>query len=156
MFERFLVFLVRKGRYRRITYRDSEETYMDRFYLLFNGNHIDDPKEEKRSYLFNILLHQIRLSDKPVYHSHPWPWISIVLKGGYWEHLYYKNKKTHKTIWRGPGSIGFRKATALHWIELPKGKTSWSLFFHGKRTRKWGFFVKGKEVYWKDYLKIPY
>jgi len=71
--------------------------------------------------------------------------MTIVLKGGYWEHTPVFNNEGKKiaefSAWRGPGSIIYRKAKELHWLELDNGKPATTLFFMGKQEREWGFLV---------------
>jgi len=87
-------------------------------------------------------LHHILISDADRHlHDHPWDFIIIVLWGGYYEHRPGGVKK-----WRGPGSIVLRRAGDFHRVELPEGKTSWSLCFCGPKRKDrskelsvWGF-----------------
>lgn len=130
-------------RYRLIPDRKTGANYMHRYYLLF---------KDRKTFPFNITLHKIVLSDDPVMHDHPWPFLTIILKGGYWEHT--PKGKT----WRGPGSIIWRKANELHWLELDQDKPATTLFFMGPQQREWGFIVKdskGKDTWvkWTDYLE---
>ena len=138
-------FLKRWNRFRNIQDRLGENDYLHRYYLLFKTE--DGNGDEARHYPFNAFIHNFKASDDPVLHDHPWKWCSIVLKGGYWEHLADGSRN-----WRGPGSICFRKATDLHWVETVPGLDTWTLFLHGRKQRKWGFIDDGKWVYWKTYL----
>lgn len=144
----FLDFLERHGRKRIIRARDGTIDYMYRYYLVFvpsaKKEDYDDQKNHKP---FNAMIHNFRASDDPILHNHPWPWCTIILKGGYWEHL-----KDGSRNWRAPGSIVFRSADTYHWVELEPGIYPWTLFMHGKRCNKWGFWENGAWVYWKDYV----
>ena len=67
-----------------------------RYYLLF--------RKRPKWFPFNILLHHILDNDHGVgLHNHPFPYITIILSGGYWETNIKKEK-----IWRGRFYIGFR------------------------------------------------
>ena len=60
-------------------------------------------------------------------------------------------------FWRGPGSLRFRKAEDLHWLELAKDKDGknipcWSLFYMAKKRKDWGFKVDGKWIQHEEYL----
>jgi hypothetical protein len=72
--------------------------------------------------------------------------MTIVLKGGYWEHtpVFGADGKilTEFQTWRGPGSIIIRKAKDYHWLELDEevGPAT-TLFFMGPQIREWGFLV---------------
>ena len=96
---------------------DKAEPFMVRYYLLF--------RKRPRWFPFNILLHKILKSDLGDLHDHYWSYITIILKGGYWE----TNKKG--TFWRGPGYIGFRYASDRHSLRIPEGKSAWTLMFVG-------------------------
>ena len=96
---------------------DKAEPFMIRYYLLFRKR----PKWSP----FNILLHKILKSDLGDLHDHYWPYITIILKGGYWE------TNENGTFWRGPGYIGFRKASDRHSLKIPDGKSAWTLLLAG-------------------------
>ena len=93
------------------------EPFMVRYYLLF--------RKRPKWFPFNILLHKILKSDLGDLHDHYWSYITIILKGGYWE------STENGTFWRGPGYIGFRKATDRHSLKIPKGKPAWTLLLAG-------------------------
>ena len=96
---------------------DKAEPFMIRYYLLF--------RKRPKWFPFNILLHKILKSDLGDLHDHYWSYITIILKGGYWE------TNENGTFWRGPGYIGFRKASDRHSLKIPKGKTAWTLLLAG-------------------------
>ena len=74
---------------------------------------------------FNILVHKILKEDRGDLHDHFWSYITIILKGGYWE-------TTDKgTYWRGPGYIGFRKNTDKHSLKLKDNKPAWTIMLVG-------------------------
>lgn len=109
---------------------------MDRYYLFL---------KDRKWFPFNVTLHRIKRSDFPIFHDHPWSYMTIILKGGYYEHTPIFNERGEKFAelvkWKGPGSIIKRKATDYHWLELSNGVPTLSLFFMGRQTRKWGFLV---------------
>ena len=96
---------------------DKAEPFMVRYYLLF--------RKRPKWFPFNILVHKLLKSDLGDLHDHYWSYITIILKGGYWE----TTKKG--TFWRGPGYIGFRKGTDRHSLRIPDGKSTWTLIFVG-------------------------
>ena len=65
------------GRYRLIPDRRTGLDYMHRYYLFL---------KDRSWFPLNVTLHKIVRSDDPIMHDHPWPYLTIVLKGGYWEH----------------------------------------------------------------------
>ena len=96
---------------------DKAEPFMVRYYLLF--------RKRPKWFPFNILLHKILKNDLGDLHDHYWSYITIILKGGYWE------TNENGTFWRGPGYIGFRKASDRHSLKIPKGKPAWTLLLAG-------------------------
>lgn len=105
-----------------------------------------------RNAFFNIYYHNVRRSDDDrALHDHPWVNLSIVLDGGYFEHVILEGG-VHRKTWFGPGSVRFRwhgkKAHRLElervyhqnvedptFSELPV-KT---IFITGPVLRRWGF-----------------
>ena len=96
---------------------DKAEPFMVRYYLLF--------RKRPKWFPFNILIHKILKSDLGDLHDHYWSYITIILKGGYWE------TSENGTFWRGPGYIGFRKASNRHSLKIPDGKPAWTLLLAG-------------------------
>jgi len=129
------------GRYRLIPDRRTGAGYMHRYYLFL---------KDRTWFPFNLTLHKIVRSDDSVFHDHPWPYITIVLKGGYWEHTPsyvgdYIRGETKR--WHGPGSIIISGSKRLHWLELdPEVGPATTLFFMGPQMREWGFVIPSKET----------
>lgn len=141
------------GRYRLIPDRRTGEDYMHRYYLFL---------KDRKFFPFNVTLHKIVKSDDPIMHDHPWSYMTIILKGGYYEHTPVFNsdgkKITEISRWRGPGSIIKRRADEYHWLELDCEKPALTLFFMGKQQRDWGFLTstktgKSRWIQWELYLK---
>jgi hypothetical protein len=116
---------------------------------------------------FSIKLHKIILSDDVCTHDHPWPFFTIILKGGYFEwtplfkpltnedddigeDLLYENGKILKfrngsdgeievKRWHGPGSILYRPAEFRHQLELAKDE-------HGNLIPATTFVITGRVV----------
>jgi len=135
----FLKLLEKLDRKRIIFDRDGKVPYLIRYYLFL---------KDRKKFPFNITLHKVLVSDEPTLHDHPWSWGSLILKGGYWEHVPVRSQEGNvvgsKEIWRGPGSIRFKSADDLHWLELAKDADGneipcWSLFFMGRQKKEWGF-----------------
>ena len=79
--------------------------WMNRYYVLW--------RYRPRWFPFNILIHEMLADDHGEgVHTHLCPYITIILRGGYWETV-----KTGK-FWRPPGYIGFRSANNLHRVDL--------------------------------------
>ena len=95
----------------------AAEPFVIRYYLLF--------KKRPRWFPFNIFIHKLLKSDLGDLHDHYWTYITIILKGGYWE-------TTEKgTFWRKPGYIGFRSADSLHRVDLKPNTDTMTLFIPG-------------------------
>ncbi len=106
--------------------------------------------------------HILRSDDDRAPHDHPWAYLTIVLRGGYWENVPKWDKEGHylgmDRKWHGPGSILFKPAKSWHILELPEGQTAWTIFITGRKVNDWGFlvnlFTKEKMGY-KKFLGIP-
>jgi hypothetical protein len=122
--------------------RDATIPLLNRWYLAY----ADGDRRQRSDIPFNVFIHQFMSSDEPILHDHPWWFFTIILKGGYWEHL-----RDGSRVWRRPGSFRFNRGT-FHWIEIPESGKTWSLFIRGRKTREWGFLENNVWVHWKEYL----
>ena len=143
-----LKLLDRLGRKRVVMDRINDEPYLERYYLFL--------KERKR-FPFNVFLHKFLKSEPDDVHDHPWPYATLILKGGYYEWLPQFNDKNEKIgelqVWRGPGHFRVCGANSYHRIELDPSVTCWTLFMPGPQKREWGFLVKNKWVQHEEYLE---
>ena len=137
-----LNFLDRIGRKRVILDRLSNEPYLTRYYLLF---------KERKWFPFNIFLHNFHKGDPDDLHDHPWPYCTIILKGGYWEYLETGGRK-----WRSAGTGRIAGSRSLHRIELEPGVDCWTLFIPGPQLREWGFVDNGEWKQHEQYLAERY
>lgn len=111
--------------------------------------------------LLSARIHHILRSDMDrALHDHPWWYITIILKGGYYEVTPVDGPRPRRAMkfntmrsgelksyyrkWYGPGSIRFARAKQQHRLEIPKGATAWTLFIHGPKCREWGYQVPAK------------
>lgn len=85
-------------------------------------------------------------------HDHPWSYLTIVLRGGYYEKRYDADGELISIKWHGPGSIMWRPANSWHMLVVPEGETAWTLFITGRKAHTWGFNVAGAKVPYRDYL----
>lgn len=128
--------------------------YMERYWLYKSG--ACEPNHTS----VGVRIHRILRSDSDRhFHDHPWPSISIVLRGGYWEVMPESQSQEPfldpyrwRRIWRGPGAIVFRRAHHRHRIEIPEGQDSWSMFIMGRYAKHWGFYTARGFIYWRTYL----
>ena len=139
--------LTKFGRKRIILDRQSNEPYLERYYVFLR---------DRKWFPFNVFLHKFLKSDPDDVHDHPWPYATIILKGGYYEWVPQFNSKNEKigeiAKWRGPGHFRTCGATSYHRIELDPSVECWTLFMPGIKQRDWGFLVKNKWVQWEQYL----
>jgi hypothetical protein len=137
----------RLGRHRVIMDRQSNEPYLERYYVFL---------KDRTWFPFNIFVHKFLKSDPDHLHDHPWPYFTLILKGGYYEWVPYYDKDNKKMTeickWRGPGHFRICKATSYHRIDLNPAVTAWTLFIPGPQKREWGFLVRNKWIHNNDYL----
>lgn len=131
----FLKLLEKLGRKRVIMDRVHSEPYLTRYYLFL---------KDRKWFPFNIFLHNFHKGDLDDLHDHPWPFITFIVKGGYWEHT--PNGK----FWRGTGTIRVARSNQLHRVELEPGVDVWTIFVPGPKIKDWGFIDNGK---WKQHEK---
>jgi hypothetical protein len=136
----FLLKLLKKlGRHRVIMDRQNNEPYLERYYVFL---------KDRKHFPFNIFIHKFLRSDPDDVHDHPWPYATIILKGGYWEwvpEFSNNGKKISETKhWRGPGHFRTCSATSYHRIELDPSVTCWTMFMPGPQKREWGFLVSSE------------
>lgn len=146
--KKFLEWLDSIGRKRIIMDRIHDEPLLTRYYLFL---------KDRKTFPFNIFLHKFHKGDPGDLHDHPWPYFTLVLKGGYYEwipgsldHNGHWNCEVRK--WRGPGHFRFCSSNSYHRIELHPEITPWTLFMPGPQTREWGFLEKGKWIPNGEYL----
>jgi len=124
---------------------------LERYYLFL---------KERERFPFNVFLHKFLKGDPDDVHDHPWPYATLILKGGYYEWIPEFNSTGIKIgearHWRGPGHFRTCSASSYHRIELDPGVTAWTLFMPGPHTREWGFLTgKDPKTNWEhneDYL----
>ena len=144
----FLNFLERIGRKRIVMDRQDNEPYLERYYLFL--------KDRKR-FPFNVFLHKFLKSDPDDVHDHPWPYATLILKGGYYEWTPNFNSQGAKIgetrYWRGPGHFRICSANSYHRIELEEGTDCWTMFMPGSQRREWGFLVNNNWIHNEQYLQ---
>ncbi len=121
----FLNFLEKLGRKKLVLDRGSShpeyyeaKPWLNRYYVLF--------RKRPKWFPFNIIIHEMLDDDHgDGVHSHLCPYITIILRAGYWETL--KDGKH----WRAPGYIGFRSANSLHRVDLEANTKPLTLFLPG-------------------------
>jgi hypothetical protein len=132
-----LKLLERLGRRRIVMDRVNDEPYLERYYLFL---------KDRQRFPFNVFLHKFLKSDPDDLHDHPWPYATLILKGGYWE------TTPEGRFWRSPGHFRICKANSLHRIELDPEVECWTVFMPGPKQREWGFIKNGTWTQWEQYL----
>lgn len=138
----FLKLLEKMGRKRVIMDRYHNEPYLTRYYLFL---------KERKWFPFNVFLHNFHKGDLDDLHDHPWPYCTIILRGGYWEHGPNGSRR-----WCSAGSIRCAGSRSLHRIELEPGVDTWTLFIPGPHLRDWGFIDNGTWKQHEQYLTERY
>ena len=106
--------------------------------------------KDRKWFPFNVFLHKFLKGDLDDLHDHPWPYATLILKGGYWE------TTPEGRFWRGRGHFRICKATSYHRVELEPGVDCWTLFMPGPKQRDWGFDVDGEWIQHERYLREKY
>lgn len=147
MFTAFLNLLEKLDRKRVIMDRQNNEPYLERYYVFL---------KDRKQFPFNVFVHKFLKSDPDDVHDHPWPYATLILKGGYWEWIPQfdaQGKKFNEVAkWRGPGHFRTCSANSYHRIELDPSVECWSLFMPGPHRREWGFLVKDQWIHNEVYL----
>lgn len=125
--------------------------YMERYWIR--------PYNPARRDAMAIRLHHIASADVDrVLHDHPWPFWSIILRGGYVEerpvdkgHPVFEGGEelTYKTVHR-QGAVLRRLATDRHRITHVFPDT-WTLFITGPQAHWWGFYTPTGKIYHRDF-----
>jgi len=126
-------------------YADPGDVYLKRWNLLTTP-------------WFGIKIHHIRRPDADrVLHTHPWGFVTFILRGGYVEEM----GPQHKIVHRRPGSVARHPSDHRHRIAELRGRQTWTFVLTGPKVpnefepgeNRWGFWVDDDTwVYWKDYL----
>lgn len=178
-----LIRLARRSPYEHLQHADGSP-YMYRYWLMprwmlekhsvevsgpMTVFHYVDYWKPRRWVPFSIRLHQIVTSDYDRdMHSHPWSFLSLVLRGRYvearplftegfkfdWE--LKQGEELNRKVIRRAGSLAFRRASDRHRIRYVDPDT-WTLVIAGRKTRDWGFYTPKGFVPWREYTgdQIP-
>lgn len=144
----------------------SERTSDWAFLKTFVIPNLDDPDEIylKRWRIIQtpwwaLYLHRMDGPDSRLtLHDHPWSFVSIILRGGYWEHRL--EPRTRKIFRRHRTRINVMRRDDFHAIESIDRTPTWTLLFVGKRRRTWGYLeMEEGESFgdrWTEFNKHPY
>lgn len=74
-------------------------------------------------------------------HDHPWSWsVSLILVGG------YREVRPGGVRCLKPFRFNVIRGNDFHRVLLNDGEQAWTLFFHGPRTKGWGFLRDGRYI----------
>jgi hypothetical protein len=141
IFSRLLAWLDSCGRACVIPDRTSNEPYLTRYYIFLKN---------RKWFPINMFIHNFHKGDPDDLHDHPWPYFTLILKGGYWEHT------PTGRHWRARGHFRFNSSRSLHRIELEPGTDVWTFFVPGPKLREWGFIDQGEWKHHEQYLAERY
>jgi hypothetical protein len=108
---------------------------------------------------FGLYVHRLDKPDpRPTLHDHPWPFLSLILRGGYTEEVGVRSEGESSSpvvgrrsrSWRHGSSHRLRKSDA-HTITGLRRTPTWTLVLVGRRARpepSWG--------YWDEEGWIPF
>lgn len=116
-----------------------DDPYMERYWL--------KPYDERDG--TSIRVHRILRSDRDdAFHDHPWPYVSIILRGGYVEHTPQGAEAFTA------GCVLSRRASSWHRLYVPEGGEAWTLFMMGPKLQPWGFLdpKTGNKVPWREWI----
>lgn len=124
--------------------------FMDKFEI----PDLDDPT---RNYLTRwrlvqtpwiaLYLHRFDGPDsRPILHDHPWPFLSIVLRGGYTEHRMGGDQVVRTRL---VTRASYMPVWAAHFIERLHREPTWTLVVVGRRQRRWGYWEPIRHAIWR-------
>lgn len=136
----------------RIIFRNGPRNNSPRWAFM-EGFRVPSMKDPSKDYmwrlrilqtpLFGIYIHKLCEPDaRSILHSHPWFFVSFLLKGSYTEFVpgpYYAQSRHVKRI--NVKRFGSKKnpLASYHWIAELDRTPTWSLVFVGRRRRVWGY-----------------
>jgi hypothetical protein len=104
---------------------------------------------------FSVLVHHIQQNDLDrAPHDHPWPFASLILRGGYREEVWDcpHNLANVRHRIRRPFSVRVTKLSQAHQITNLHGEV-WTLVFTGRHRGTWRFWLPGGPIDWREYDK---
>lgn len=143
--------------YQHIHTKDGR-IYMERYWILPYPVGPEHPKYNtpwqrfRRKFLGHaIRVHHICLPDQERdVHSHPWPFVSVILRGWY-EEMERRGGGARFCV-RMRGDVVRKQAKDMHRICQVSYSGAWTLFMTGPKQQSWGFLVDGEVVPWRKYL----
>ena len=85
-----------------------------------------------------LYLHRMNTPDgRPTMHDHPWSFVSIILRGGYYEHRLTGDRNI---VGRRIKHVNVVRRNDAHYIASLDRTPTWSLLLVGKRRQTWGYW----------------
>lgn len=128
----------------RIMSRPPDETIGDRYMRRW---HV--AKSQAWSYYVHLYAGD---DPAPWPHDHPWPSLSLCLRGTLHEHARDRRGRSRGTT-IAPGMLLWRPARFAHRLELTSS-TALTLFLAGPHTRTWGWHLPGGWVPWNEISRV--
>ncbi len=69
--------------------RVENEPYLERYYVFL---------KDRTWFPFNMFIHKFLKSDPDDVHDHPWPYATLILKGGYYEWIPQFNSQGERLV----------------------------------------------------------
>lgn len=107
---------------------------------------------------FGVYLHHIWREDRDDFpHDHPWPFVGIVLTGGYVEDVYadpgrHRLSQVREVIRRRWSVRRVPRGEAHRITSIRPGTRT--LVLRGRHHGEWGFWTTAGWVLWSDYLAV--
>lgn len=145
--------IARAARTPYLDIKNGADVYMGRWWLF---NRYDRPRGWLRRLLPSVRVHHIRRPDADRHlHDHPWNARTIILRGGYEEHLPLDLLETVPlSRIRSEGDTGRLLFGEFHRIDSITEGGVWTLFITWRYRGTWGFLVDGQKVPYYEYLGL--
>jgi hypothetical protein len=108
---------------------------------------------------FGLYLHRLNTPDdaRPIPHTHPWSFVSLVLRGGYTEDVERRDHTGRREMWWNTtwrtGTIHRLRATDAHKITKLRRSPTWTLLLVGPRRPEpaWGYWDRNRFTPWNEH-----
>lgn len=108
---------------------------------------------------FSWYLHRIHKADQDHLHSHPWHFVSVILKGSYRELVQKSPEEYSNFKLKSPGAVAFTNRRWFHKIECVLKKPVYTMVFvwgGNFEGDKWHYLVGGKAIPFEQYREIKH
>ncbi len=148
--------------------------------IITRSGDVDQTPYLERTFLmitpwFRVMWHKFLISDDDCLHDHPWPFLSFIIRRGYYEWCEYDQlsfkeklklnfmKIERRTGPKGelqirrrfrPGSVLYRRADWRHTVQLKDNKPANTLVITFGWQRHWGFWNSKGFVPHEEYTAV--